>query len=186
MEKEFNPQLELFGSIAGREVKKANPSGRTFFGYLHGHEKVILFSIAFVIVGAISFSLGVEKGKRLALLKSLPAFSEEASKQAVLAPAIGATSDILIARNVVSPQATAQAALGRFTVQLASYRSRVAAEKEVVLLKKKGFSTIVLTKGNYTVLCVGNFNNKEEARSFFLTQVKKQTRFQEYLIRRLT
>jgi hypothetical protein len=176
MDRQTNSQLELFGVIS-------SPSGQTMrrergssFNFFHAHEKVILLAIAFVVVGVSSFSLGVEKGKRLLTVKS---------QQAVLAPRPGASSEILVTKKTELPQASAQLSSGRFTLQLASYKSRVSAEKDVQLLKKKGFSPVLLSKTGFTVLCVGNFNKKEEAVNFFMTQIKKQTRFQEYQIRRL-
>jgi len=188
MERGTTSQLELFDSLRDSGGPRFRPARRQFFNFLHGYEKNILLFISFLVVGLLSFSLGVERGKRLAL--AVPGGSAPAAepRQAVLTPAPQATGDILIAKRPVLLQATPvlQATTGRFTVQLASYKTRIAAEKEAGLLKKKGFSPFVLAKGNYTVLCVGNFNNREEARSFFLAQIKKQTRFQDYLIRRLT
>ena len=185
MDRASNSQLELFGSInASGEQRKSN-SRINFFNFLHGQEKVMLFAIAFVIVGIVSFSFGVERGKRMMLLKLQGAPLQEAPKQAVLSPALGGSSDILVTKKVGVSQVIAQVSTGRFTVQLASYKSRVSAEKDVALLKKKGFSPVLLTKKNYTVLCVGNFNRKEEAVSFFMTQIRRQTRFQDYQIRRL-
>lgn len=178
VERKNYSQLELFSQSEdpGRRIN----NGRNFFlGYVRSYEKAILLSICFIAAGIISFSLGVEKGKRLAVSKSIIRLdlaaktpkpdSQKNSLQATvskpLAPAINKNND-----------------LQNYTIQLASYQSKTYAKKQAELLKKKGFTALVLPKGNYIILCVGNFANKETARPL-LSELRKT--YQDSFIRRL-
>jgi cell division septation protein DedD len=80
-----------------------------------------------------------------------------------------------------APSTTAAAAqpvktpalLQGYTIQIASYKSRDLAQKEVDSLRKKGYAVLVLAKGGYTVLCVGNFSNKQNAKVAYADLAKK-------------
>jgi len=139
-------------------------------------------------MGVISFSLGVEKGKRLTMQKLTDfqptpqkAITEEAPKadispkQEVLPP--------VIREEVIQVKAAApQIGRANYTIQLASYKTRTSAQREAEVLKKKGFMPIVLAKGNYIVLCVGKFSNKEKALTLLASL---QARYKGCYIRRL-
>jgi septal ring-binding cell division protein DamX len=112
-----------------------------------------------LISGIVSFSLGVEKGKRLAQARSSPS-------RATYVPPAAVKNAIIEEERVVPPaQATIITASGYYTIQLASYKSSACAKREAEALKRKGLAPIILKKGNYIVLCVGNFPSKETARS---------------------
>ncbi len=51
-----------------------------------------------------------------------------------------------------------------YTIQLAAFRGKGEALKEMFLLKKQGFSPQAFKKGDYIVLCVGKFSNLESAQ----------------------
>lgn len=51
-----------------------------------------------------------------------------------------------------------------FTIQLAAYRNKEEALKEMYLLKERGFLPQAFKKGDYIVLCVGKFSNLESAQ----------------------
>lgn len=182
-------QLELFSHSRSHNYLKKR-SGKPFFTYIRGYEKVILIVIGFFATGLFSFSLGVEKGKKLALARDnfMPPVKQEMviedktvnnlipnvpkpEKQPVI------TSEEIV-KQLPAPQKTGSA----YTVQLASYKTRVSAQKEAQALKKKGFSTLILSKGSYVVLCVGNFSTKETARQLVL---QLQKRYRDCYIRRL-
>ncbi len=62
-----------------------------------------------------------------------------------------------------------------FTIQVASYKTRDSAEKELTRLKNKGYSSNILKKGNYFILCVGSYAKKElanQALSYWERQYK--------------
>lgn len=69
MERESNPQLELFSQAneaGASQAHSANPLLRRIWNY----EKTILIIIALLVTGIIGFSMGVERGKQAALPSS--------------------------------------------------------------------------------------------------------------------
>ncbi|MCK9572226.1 MAG: SPOR domain-containing protein [Candidatus Omnitrophica bacterium] len=51
-----------------------------------------------------------------------------------------------------------------FTIQLAVFKNKEAALREISFLKKQGLTPQAYRKGNYIVLCVGKFSNSESAQ----------------------
>lgn len=50
-----------------------------------------------------------------------------------------------------------------YTIQIASYLADKFAKAEETRWQKKGYKTLILKKGDYFVLCIGNFNDKKIA-----------------------
>lgn len=164
MEKNNYHQLELFSQIQKdyRQIKR-QVRNNSFFSYIRTYERVIIIIIGFVITGIVSFSLGVEKGKKLVTTPSI-------KMQDTLGPKI---QPITIEK---------KDSLQNYTVQVASFQNKLEAEKEAKELRKNGLLPLILSKGRYTVLYVGNFSNKDTAQSL-LSQLKK--RYRDCFIRRL-
>jgi len=174
MENTDNSQLELFSQTKDSASLKATGRSRAFLTYIWGYEKTILTIVAVIITGVISFSLGVEKGKRLSSL---------GSTRLDIASAVGKTeAKPLISRIQPIQENKPKNDNATFTIQLASYKTKSYAQKEAQALKKKGLSAQVLSKKGYSVLCVGSFVSKEEALRM-LSELKK--RYQDCHIRRL-
>ena len=195
-------QLEIFTPSTRSETGK---KGSPFLEYLWGYEKTILILIGIVAVGVLSFSLGVEKGKRMARrdavkdsYTSSPVSVKPAQptvqpvRRIEIQPAQAAINTaprtVLAAR--AAPQARAAVAkpmilsgqIGSFTIQVASYKSKKSADTQAQLFKKKGITAMVLPKGEYLVLCVGRFPSQDEARAA-LKELQKQ--YKGCYIRRL-
>lgn len=178
MEKISHSQLELFSQIKGyNQVKKIKSN--SFLNYLWNYEKVIFIIIGFIITGTVSFSLGVEKGKKnVATKMQLPTQKQEApvkiqpqkDKQIIIQ---NQPEQLAVRVDILKPN---------YTIQIASYQTKTYAQKEAELLRKKGFLPLVLPKGRYTIVCVGNFSNEKMAKSL-LSELKK--RYQDCFIRRL-
>ena len=95
-----------------------------------------------------------------------------------VSPVAGKTSPLAIA-----PQLNAIADESKpYTIQVASYKDVKYAEKEAVGLKKKGYETLIMAKGDYSILCVGKFPSKDEASSF-ARRLKSQ--YKDYVVRRM-
>jgi cell division septation protein DedD len=132
----------------------------------------------------------VEKGKRIASLnlnhRIDTAFIQQPAKPKAMAqPAIKTmpAATIMLQQPQYPPSQQAQSSKGQaYTIQLASYKSNSHAQKEAAVLKQKGYSPLLLTKGEYIVLCVGNFSNKQNAQSL-LPELSK--RYGDCRIRRL-
>jgi hypothetical protein len=182
MEKQEHSQLEFFSETQGK-VGLTQPRPRMdILGSMRSHEKKILLTISFLIVGIVSFSLGVEKGKRvssLAVPKSTAlsiARKEPAPKAEPAQPAAALKQ----APAVTQPTDNLQA----YTIQIACYLNRNSAETEAMAFKKRGLNALILSKGKYQVLCVGNFPSRESAQ-MLLSELRKQKRYQDCTIRRL-
>ena len=77
----------------------------------------------------------------------------------------------------------AKAPAGGYTVQVASYKTEKGAQREASTLKQKGYHDVfVVQKGTYVILCVGNFQRKEEAS---LLGKKLMGRYQDLRVRSL-
>jgi hypothetical protein len=69
-----------------------------------------------------------------------------------------------------------------YTIQVASFKELKFAEQEASLLKRKGYDILVLPKGSHSIVCVGKFNQKEQAKTFS-QKLKKQ--YKDCLVRSL-
>jgi cell division protein FtsN len=117
----------------------------------------------------VFFSLGVEKGKRIAVVKEQKPTAEKAATEEVvveeklqpvvkpltkpLAKPIEAPKQIMAAPKVVS----------NYVIQVASYKDNKQAEDESNALAKKGYKSEVARSGNYSVVYITGFANKEQA-----------------------
>lgn len=181
MESQSDIQLELFSQTKDYTDLKPQKVSNSFLAYIWNYEKTILLIISLIITGIVSFSLGVEKGKRLSLLKNSRldmALKTEPSDKS-MPKKQDQVSTIKKEEPVKEPEPLVKQG---YIIQLASYKTKTYAQKEVELLKKRGLSPLVLSKGSYAVLCVGNFSNKETAQSL-LSELRK--RYKDCYIRRL-
>ena len=69
-----------------------------------------------------------------------------------------------------------------YTIQVASFKEEQYAKRETVILKKQGFAPRVITKGDYFIVCVGNFSQAREADKLM---AKLKRKYNDSLIRRL-
>ncbi len=184
MDKQNTSQLELFSQNGNSGEIKTQQHNNAFLAFIWNYEKTLLIIIGFLITGVISFSLGVEKGKRLVNLQSNVRFDIAKPRIKQIVPENKAfvspvQQQITIKKEEIQPQPAEKQG---YTIQLASYKTKSYAQREAEALKKKGLSPLVLSKGSYIVLCVGKFSNKEAAQSL-LSELKK--RYQDCSIRRL-
>lgn len=182
MEKEYN-QLELFSQAKGNNQPNAHIS-RAFMSYIKKYEKAILIIIGFVITGIASFSLGVEKGKSYTTPKTDSQLDIAAAKVKPELSLPVSTPKQVIKEEQYQPvrKEELKEYIQNYTIQVASFLNRVNAQKEADILKRKGLSPQVLSKGRFCIVCVGNFSKREEAESL-LSKLKKQ--YQDCRIRRL-
>lgn len=208
MERTHTSQLELFTESKSFSQKKATGSGAksSFFTSIWNYEKAVLSVIAVIATSIIAFCLGIEHGKRITLAKTNARFDISAkvktpdaaliSTQSIPKQPITVEPAAPLEANKPQAAATVVVALlpearqnstvslftGSYTIQLASYKTKENAQKAARLLKKRGLAPVVLSKGSYTILCVGNFTNKNAAQSK-ITEFKKS--YQSCYIRRL-
>jgi hypothetical protein len=202
VEKEEHSQLELFSQERGStQLRSKKQFSGSLLGYIANYEKIILLIIGFIITGVVSFCLGVEKGKSAAgprlnlqfdmaqepVLKTPPAKKTQNENSSL--PVNSETQTGLIARagqnsafkkQIIQP--VAQQAQGGYTIQVASFQARDYAQRETEKLKKEGFYALILSKGSYSVVCVGNFADKATAQPS-LSKLKQS--YRDCYLRRL-
>lgn len=188
MEKRSFSQLELF-SQTKQNYHQPKGISNSFLSYIYNYEKTILITIGFIIIGIVSFSLGVEKGKRLSIVKfnshlDMAAKTKLSESVQIITQQQNQTAIKKEDASVkIQPQPIyTKDSIRNYTIQVATYQTNSHAQREVEILRKKGFNPLVLSKGEYTVVCVGNFSNKETAKSL-LSELKK--RYRDCFIRRL-
>ena len=199
-------QFELFPRP---QDDPAQPEPRTFFvgKLILSVENIMILTMAVVVIMVVSFSLGMEKGKRLskkAVLRMLPqdspapespqppaqdAVIEDAKTMAgkeLVEAAPEKTPLVRLDEEPVDPDA-AQAAGEKvvdnfYTIQVASFKKRTMAQKEAMQLQDKGYDIMVVPKGQYSIVCVGKFPVKEEAK---VVSQELKKKYKDCLIRRL-
>ncbi len=178
-------QQELFDEFV--VVKKTR--GR-FFGVLNkfnkplfpqhrlnisvSYEVLIIALIGAVLAVSVVFSLGVERGrglsgKDIAIEEPvMPETVEPVSVQVAEAP-----EPVVPAVPVAVETPKPAAGSSSYTIQVASYKAKDMADKELSRLKSAGYSAEVIKKGSYYILCVGSFENKSSANKT-LAEMKKK------------
>lgn len=192
-------QLEMFGSGGGNDFDNEKPllkENAAFLEKVYSCKKNIFFFIIFLFVSLISFSLGIERGKSVAKFTAIRNIADEdtqtPSKETIAVPPIEQQS---VVREEKTPVASSVAKekkektknkeefkKANYTIQVASVLQKKNINTELSKLKSKGYSAFSLPKGKYTVICVGKFNLKEEARQFLQ---KLKTKYPDSQIRRL-
>jgi len=169
-------QLELFNEDGAADKRPNTPN--SFFGFVRGYEKIVLLLILFIGGGIIFYSLGIEKGRRLAAVPvpAQPTARFDAA-QALKQETAEANSQKSQPQEFYLAEKQP-----KFTIQLASFKNKTAALKEADILKKKGLRPLVLNKGKFIILCVGNFSDKNNANQT-LSLLKRK--YRDSYIRRL-
>lgn len=153
-------QLYLFSH------RKDNEEGSSRLRVILPLDILILLSVIAILLFTISFSMGVERGKKVA-------FSAGKTKEELIKSQSRSENTTIIRnenRNAEIPSKAADRDEGNrnsYHVQVASFKKENSARKEVEKLKSNGYPVVVMKKGNYLVIYVGGFENEKEARSSF-------------------
>jgi len=197
MNNKQSAQLELFSSGQDSEKLIIKPIDTGFPGYIKLYEKVILTITGFVISGIIAFCLGVEKGKNISISapnarfdgagrrnENPPAiiFSKKELPEADKISGKNQLKNIPVKQEIILKQPLPKENKNGYTIQIASYQAQDNAKKEMLKLRRKGFSPMIIIEKGYNVICVGAFNNKKTAKSL-LSQLK--SKYGDCYIRRL-
>lgn len=148
-------QPELFGEFRDPETKKNFFQGGALpektFVFAFSKEKLILFFIAFIVVLAIMFAIGFERGKKSVSYKNV----------------------VRQARVVNVNPAPPKTVLSKpYTIQVATYRSKESAQQEGMKIKSKGLPVVIIgINGVYQIL-VGEYSTEKDAQQA-LNSLKK-------------
>ena len=214
-------QIDFLSHVSGAS-QEAHPPRYMAAQVSLSLENLVILSIVAIMLVIFSFSMGIERGKRVALAAQVTsgdvasAGATAAVSVPVVAGKVDKASEKAEAKDKVDPskmkgfpvssQTVAKAksmpvvtdavitvqaktaalkapTAGGYTLQVASYKGAQYAQREADKLKQKGFGDVyILAKGSYTIVCVGNFQKKEDA-----SDVKRQLkgRYQDFVVRRL-
>ncbi len=206
-EKEKPLQFELFPGVSASSVF----DGRFRFSLANWTltlEHGIIGSVFLIMVMVILFSLGVERGRHVVPVEiketavltqvqkgsaTLAAGSTSLKPIQTVAPGVSAKTivgptaakSIPVAQNAAVPLASTDSKKlvdKGYTVQVASYKQESYAQKEVGVLQKKGYEAFVVAKGSFSIVCVGQFAQKDEAQKI---SKKLKSIYKDNLIRSL-
>lgn len=193
------PQFELFPGSSGVGDDASRP--RFFLANLTlTIENLVVLSILGIMLAVFAYSLGVERGKHVMVAQMMERASVKpvvaqapvvAVKPSATASATQAVGTAVVTAPVQTVPTAASAAVVeqklqnvnpafKYTVQVASYADEKFAQRAAQDLGKKGFETIVMQKGKYAILCVGKFNQMNEAKA---TIAKLKSKYKDCLVR---
>ena len=200
MKNPFNrqSQFELFPGAPGAEPKKTESP---LFGqpFQLSFENFIVFGMTFIMGMIVSFSFGVEKGKRIktaslqkagVIVDDQPVTrSEEADFAEVMEEEAPSAEDTGIHENQLKiDENTAgfeksvdkKASLAKIhTIQVASFKQKDRAEREAGDLGEIGHDAFIAQKGSYYIVCVGHFEERQQAKE--LLRLLKKRYFDCYI-----
>ena len=162
MDEKRQVQKELFDEFTPAQKRRQsrnafNPKPKKIFTLSYEH--LVLVSIGVIMIAVIAFSLGVEKGKKVAkqngydISVSVKELDEKEPLKSIQQIET-ATRDI----DLPKPQLPE-----RYTIQAASFAKKEIADKQASTLTSQGFDAFVLVKGKYSILCIGRFASRDQA-----------------------
>ena len=196
-------QFELFPGSPGSSQETGRPR-YAFANITLSLENIIISGIVIVLFMIMCFSVGVERGKRIVRQTTNAGETENkelvgtvgqlnvqteqgspvpvstANDQNIAKQKIPAEPDL---RKIIQNPAQ-QVILPKniYTIQVASYKKETHAQKEAMTLKQKGYEIFVVPKGEYSIVCVGKFSEKNDAKVF---SNKLKSKYKDFIIRRL-
>jgi hypothetical protein len=200
-------QFELFPSSSRAQETTSRP--RLFIERISFKlENLVVLFMVIIMIMVLSFSWGVERGKKIVARKNInppmvAATAEIGPGHDIITPESLAVSSPQVLSQpvevkseqdpVVSPDnavaisteiASSEKSVDNvYTVQVASFKKgSTYAEKEAINLKDKGYEILVIPKGKYSIVCVGKFALEDQA-NVFSQKLKKQ--YKDCLVRRL-
>ncbi len=154
-------QLYLFSH------RKDNEKGSSRPKVILPLDTLILLGIIAILLFTISFSIGVERGKNIA--RGIRGVNEGIASPARSqdTATIGNKSINKDAEANQRSKEEVEEERERYHVQVASFKKKNSASKEVERLENNGYPVVVMKKGDYVVIYVGGFESEGEARSNF-------------------
>jgi septal ring-binding cell division protein DamX len=176
-------QLNLFGAKTNKENKLPRE------GIVIPVDTAILLIVVIILLFVIAFSWGMERGRRLtlgALAKEAGSQEEKTKAEALKTKKIRETEEKKEeeknSKDLQEKRSNAAAKTEHklYRIQVASFYKLSSANQEAKELKDKGYSVKIGKKGKYSVVYVGNFNDKKEAEKK-LKKLKKD--YQDCILR---
>lgn len=154
-------QQELFDEFKDRDAKKRLIGKGVLpdkaFVFTFGYEKVILVILGFIIILAITFAFGFERGKKTIFVKRVttqPITVKAAAAKPTAAKPIAVKVPAPILKQVVQRP---------YTIQVATFKSKQYAQEEAEKLRKKGFPTTIIGINGLYEVWAGEYSDQKEA-----------------------
>jgi hypothetical protein len=171
MDKNRQVQKELFEDFVSHGKTK-HPKGlfnqKPKFSVVLYFEHIIFIAIGFVVLSALIFSIGVERGKSLIQAPRLVDIQDKINSELIQE----APKDITVNEQEsiqrveeIPSEAVSSEVVTAYTVQIASYTKKDTAEAYADRLKEQGLDAFTLEKGDYYIVCIGRFADKQKAES---------------------
>ena len=170
-------QLSLF------MPKKGSTEDKGRYKVILPFDMFFLCSAAVILLLLFSFSLGVERGKKIAIAgltatKQAPIKSKDLVADESIEKAENEEKAPLDAKGAQEKETEKEK---KYHIQVASFQKEKSARQEAKQLEKNGYPVSILTKGEYVVVYVGGFDDEKEANSYF--KILKQ-RYGDCILRR--
>lgn len=166
------PQFELFPANSAT-LEDINKPKFLLANLTLSLESLVIFTILGIMVALFSFSLGVERGKHIAaqaLDERVSAAWNVGARTLAAAPVVASVAAPVVERAMpVETRVAHNFSFGfgaRYTLQAATYGNEEYARQDALILKAKGFQSFLIKNGKYWLLCIGNFNTKENAAGY--------------------
>jgi hypothetical protein len=189
MDEKRQVQKELFEDFVSREKKSRH--GDLFqkkpkVSITLCFEHLVIVFIVFIIILAVVFSIGVEKGRSVSSSFQRQARDEKYGREP---ETVELESAVFNQQNDAENAAPLSKALDleddtpfSFTIQVASYKREDTAKRHAEELKSQGDDAFVLQKGDYYITCIGKFTDRQSADN----QIKKLRKsYNDCLVRRI-
>ena len=154
-------QIELFSKTRGSFTNKKKLDRHSKFpSIVLSIDSIVIISIGIILAIIVSFSVGIEKGRKTSLVEITKFSEKETNKK---------NMENLEVKQQIKEKKEKKTALvaeknisGKYTIQVASYKKTSDANKEIKKLEKEGYKTTIIIKGNWKQVCVGDFSNKKQ------------------------
>ena len=150
-------------------------------------DKIVIAAIVLLFFLVLAFSLGVERGKKIASNRIPPESTEaqndeKMSSDQAAAPAEKTAALEVENTNMIIAQAesetepaekdasesgqnvSAAAQSAKYTVQVIAYTNQSRAERELEKLKKSGYEAFIISGNKYHIICIGRYPSRQEAK----------------------
>ena len=160
-------QLELF-DLSGHPAAKLRPPSLGRLVLQIRQDQLVVASIAGLVGLTIVFALGVERGKQLVrservlLAREQPLPMSASAAKTAKPPTPAPTAPVKPSAPSRLAGSTSQAS--RYAIQVVSYRQPQLAKRELDRLQATGERAFLVTRKGFTVLCVGPFPSKDNAK----------------------
>ncbi|MBU4377130.1 MAG: SPOR domain-containing protein, partial [Candidatus Omnitrophica bacterium] len=118
-------------------------------------ENLVLFSIVLIMLLALFFSMGVEKGKRLTAKEMrIPAPAAYPSKAEIKEPV---SAGEVKRTPSVNASPVSEKISGPYTIQVMALKKIEDTQKEVARLSAAGYEAFLISSGSWHQVCIGRY-----------------------------